>query len=46
MKTAQLDLVKFLRPGIPSFNPAQPDALAAWHWPDSPRSAVTKPDGN
>ena len=46
MKTAKLGLVKFLRPGIPPFDPAHPDALAQWQWPDSPRSAVTKPDGN
>lgn len=46
MKTAKLDLVKYLRPGLPSFDPARPDALAQWHWPESPRSAVTKPDGN
>jgi lysophospholipase L1-like esterase len=46
MKTAKLDLVKFLRPGTPLFDPAHPDALAEWRWPESPRSAVTKPDGN
>jgi lysophospholipase L1-like esterase len=46
MKTAKLGLVKYLRPGLPSFDPAHPDALAAWRWPESPRSAVTKPDGN
>jgi lysophospholipase L1-like esterase len=46
MKTAKLGLVKYLRPGIPPFDPAHPDALAAWRWPESPRSAVTKPDGN
>ena len=46
MKTAKLDLVKFLRPGTPPFDPAHPDALAEWRWPESPRSAVTKPDGN
>jgi lysophospholipase L1-like esterase len=46
MKTVKLDLVKYLRPGLPPFNPAQPDALAQWRWPESPRSAVTKPDGN
>jgi lysophospholipase L1-like esterase len=46
MKAAKLDLVKYLRPGLPPFDPARPDALAQWRWPDSPRSAVTKPDGN
>lgn len=46
MKAAKLDLVKYLRPGPLPFDPAQPDALAQWRWPESPRSAVTKPDGN
>ncbi|RYY18925.1 MAG: rhamnogalacturonan acetylesterase [Cytophagaceae bacterium] len=46
MKTAKLGLVKYLRPDIPAFDPAHPDALAQWQWPESPRSAVTKPDGN
>jgi lysophospholipase L1-like esterase len=46
MKMAKLDLVKYLRPSLPPFDPAQPDALAQWRWPESPRSAVTKPDGN
>jgi lysophospholipase L1-like esterase len=46
LKTAKLGLVKYLRPGIPSFDPAHPDALAVWRWPESPRSEVTKPDGN
>jgi lysophospholipase L1-like esterase len=46
MKAAKLDLVKYLRPGLPPFDPARPDALVQWNWPESPRSAVTKPDGN
>jgi lysophospholipase L1-like esterase len=46
MKTAKLGLVKFLLPNVPAFDPAHPDALARWQWPESPRSAVTKPDGN
>jgi lysophospholipase L1-like esterase len=46
MKAAKLDLVKYLRPGLPPFDPGQPDALAQWRWLESPRSAVTKPDGN
>jgi hypothetical protein len=31
---------------VPAFSPTHPDALAQWQWPESPRSAVTKPDGN
>jgi lysophospholipase L1-like esterase len=46
MKTAKLGLVKFLRTDITAFDPAHPDALAQWQWPESPRSEVTKPDGN
>jgi lysophospholipase L1-like esterase len=46
IKTAKLGLVKYLRPEVAPFNPAQPDALAQWRWPESPRSTVTKPDGN
>jgi lysophospholipase L1-like esterase len=46
LKTAKLGLVKYLRPGILPFDPGHPDALAAWRWPESPRSEVTKPDGN
>ena len=29
-----------------TFNPTQPDAIASWFWPESPRSDVVKPDGN
>jgi lysophospholipase L1-like esterase len=46
MKTTKLGLVKFLRTDISAFDPAHPDALAQWQWPESPRSEVTKPDGN
>ncbi|MBF9141111.1 rhamnogalacturonan acetylesterase [Hymenobacter properus] len=46
IKANKLGLAKFLRDDTPAFDPAKPDALAAWVWPDSPRSAVTKPDGN
>ena len=46
IKANKLGLVKFLRNDTPAFDPAKPDALASWIWVDSPRSAVTKPDGN
>ena len=46
IKANKLSLVKFLRNDTPAFDPAKPDALASWIWVDSPRSAVTKPDGN
>ncbi|GAC1376190.1 MAG: rhamnogalacturonan acetylesterase [Hymenobacter sp.] len=44
LKANQLTLAKFLRPGLLPFDPAHPDALARWSWPDSPRSTVVKPD--
>jgi lysophospholipase L1-like esterase len=46
IKRDKLGLVKYLLPEVAPFNPAQPDALAQWRWPESPRSTVTKPDGN
>ena len=46
MKANKLGLVKFLRNETPTFDPAHPDALTSWNWPDSPRSTVVKPDGN
>ncbi|GAB2866605.1 rhamnogalacturonan acetylesterase [Hymenobacter ruber] len=46
IKANKLGLVKFLKNDTPPFDPSRPDALANWVWMDSPRSAVTKPDGN
>ncbi|MCC3154956.1 rhamnogalacturonan acetylesterase [Hymenobacter sp. BT770] len=46
IKANKLGLVKFLRNDTPAFDPAHPDALASWNWPNSPRSTVIKPDGN
>jgi lysophospholipase L1-like esterase len=42
----KLDLAKYIRKEIPSFNPAFPDDIKQWHWPLSPRMNVVKPDGN
>ena len=41
----KLDLKKYIR-NFDHFDPAQPDALSSWFWPESLRSNVTKPDGN
>jgi len=38
-------LSKYIR-DFKIFNPAQPDAITSWFWPESPRSNVVKPDGN
>jgi lysophospholipase L1-like esterase len=45
IRANKLGLVKYLK-DTPAFDPAKPDAPAAWQWAESPRSAVTKPDGN
>jgi lysophospholipase L1-like esterase len=46
IKANKLGLTKFLRNDTPTFDPSKPDALASWHWIDSPKSTVVKPDGN
>ncbi|MFD2569175.1 rhamnogalacturonan acetylesterase [Spirosoma soli] len=40
------DLAKHLMSDIAPFNPAQPDPIAAWHWPLSPMITALRPDGN
>lgn len=42
----KLGLAKFLVTDLPPFNPAQPDDVNVWRWPESLRSSVIKPDGN
>ena len=37
--------VAVLAPVLAPFDPAKPDAVSSWHWPESPRSSVVKPDG-
>lgn len=39
-------LVVYIKENAPVYNPARPDAVADWHWPESPRADSTKPDGN
>ena len=46
IKANKLGLAKFLRNDTPTFDPSHPDVLASWHWADSPKSTVVKPDGN
>ncbi|CAM4314976.1 Lysophospholipase L1 [Pedobacter westerhofensis] len=31
---------------LPAFDPAHPDPFAAFNWPASPKTSLTKPDGN
>lgn len=46
IKSAKLDLAKYLINPKAKFDPAKPDAVEDWHWPESPKSSVVKPDGN
>lgn len=46
IKTAKLGIAKFLADPKVKFDPAKPDAPENWHWPESPRSSIVKPDGN
>ncbi len=46
IKQNKLGLAKFLIDPTTTFNPSKPDDLATWHWYESPKSTVVKPDGN
>ncbi len=47
MKAAGLEAItKHLSADYQPFNPAHPDAVASFHWNDSPFTEVEKPDGN
>lgn len=46
VKDQQLPFAKYLKKNIPNFNPAQPDKLENWYWPQSVLLAAVKPDGN
>ncbi|WP_431294639.1 hypothetical protein [Pedobacter sp. P26] len=46
IKEQQLGIAKYLVDDLPKFDPAKPDDPADWHWPESPKSSVVKPDGN
>ena len=39
-------LAKFIKPGIPYFDPAKPDNISSFYWPLSPSMSAVKPDGN
>ncbi len=42
----KLPLAKNLKNNIPVFDPAKPDAVENWYWPQSILRAAVKPDGN
>ncbi len=46
IKTANLPLVKFLIDPKQKFDPAKPDDISKWIWPESIRMSLVKPDGN
>jgi lysophospholipase L1-like esterase len=46
IKDNKLDLARYIKKEVRSFNPAKPDNIKQWHWPLSPRMNVAKPDGN
>ncbi|MGM9478792.1 rhamnogalacturonan acetylesterase [Pedobacter sp. GSP4] len=46
IKEQKLGIAKYLVGDLPKFDPAKPDDVNNWHWPESPKSSVVKPDGN
>ncbi len=46
IKEQKLGIAKYLVNDLPKFDPAKPDDVNNWHWPESPKSSVVKPDGN
>lgn len=46
IKQNKLGLANYLVDTTATFNPSKPDTLATWHWYESPKSTVVKPDGN
>lgn len=41
-----LPIAKYLKKSITKFDPAKPDAVEHWYWPQSILLAAAKPDGN
>lgn len=46
LKKTELPLAGLLKPDLPTFNPAKPDAIASFNTPASPYILTVKPDGN
>lgn len=42
----KLPVAKYLKKNITPFDPAKPDAVENWYWPQSMLVAAAKPDGN
>ena len=39
-------LSKFIKPGVPGFDPAKPGLFESFYWPNSSSATSVKPDGN
>jgi lysophospholipase L1-like esterase len=46
IRNNKLEIAKYIKAGVPVFDPAHPDAFASFYWPKSPSTASVKPDGN
>jgi lysophospholipase L1-like esterase len=46
IRNNNLGLAKFIKPGMPTFDPARPGKFDSFYWPYSPSVAIAKPDGN
>lgn len=46
IKDNNLPIAKYLKKSITKFDPAKPDAVEKWYWPQSVLLAALKPDGN
>jgi lysophospholipase L1-like esterase len=46
IKDSGLDLKKYLKNDLPEYDPAKPDAVESFFWPESQTIEPVKPDGN
>jgi lysophospholipase L1-like esterase len=46
IKDNELPVAKYLKKSISPFDPAHPDVVEKWYWPQSVLRAAVKPDGN
>ncbi|MEI6948371.1 rhamnogalacturonan acetylesterase [Paraflavisolibacter sp. H34] len=46
IRDSGIGLAKAIKPDVPEFDPARPDAYASFYWPLSVTTASVKPDGN
>ena len=46
LRLQRVPFVEFLRPDYRTYSPACPDSIEAFHWTDSKKVDIVKPDGN